>query len=231
MQTPPVLLCVLGMHRSGTSCLTGSLQEAGVNLGNCHTWNPHNLKGNRENQDLVDLNDDVLAANNATWDHPCRTVRWTGAQRDRARALIAQQTGSPWFGFKDPRTLLTLDGWLELFPDLRFIGIFRHPMTVAQSLYNRSGMPIQQGLGLWFEYNRRLWAYYRVHRFPVLCFDDKAEDFEAKLSKILEKFELTAASGHERFYDPALRTAEGNETRRLGWRVSGLLKKLKKIAE
>ena len=71
---PLEILCVLGMHRSGTSCLTGSLQEAGLYLGDCHTWNPHNLKGNRENQEIVDINDRVLADNGGAWDAPPERV-------------------------------------------------------------------------------------------------------------------------------------------------------------
>ena len=60
---PRRVIAILGMHRSGTSCLTGSLQEAGLELGEHHTWNPYNRKGNRENQDFVDLHDAILAAN------------------------------------------------------------------------------------------------------------------------------------------------------------------------
>ncbi len=71
------LICILGMHRSGTSCVTGSLQQAGLFLGACHTWSPHNRKGNRENQDFVDLNDDVLATNDGAWDKPPRKLVWT----------------------------------------------------------------------------------------------------------------------------------------------------------
>ena len=70
MELPARVICILGMHRSGTSCLTGSLQEAGLSLGDCHTWNPHNLRGNRENQAFVDLHDDILKANHGAWDAP-----------------------------------------------------------------------------------------------------------------------------------------------------------------
>ena len=44
-ELPARLIAVLGMHRSGTSYLAGSLQEAGLILGDCHTWNKHNEKG------------------------------------------------------------------------------------------------------------------------------------------------------------------------------------------
>ena len=42
-------IAILGMHRSGTSCLAGSLQEAGIYLGDVVTSAAHNQKGNREN--------------------------------------------------------------------------------------------------------------------------------------------------------------------------------------
>ena len=60
---PSRVIAILGMHRSGTSCLTGSLQNSGLFLGECHTWNKHNERGNRENQKFVDLHDAILAAN------------------------------------------------------------------------------------------------------------------------------------------------------------------------
>lgn len=41
------VVIVLGMHRSGTSCLTGLLQQAGVALGNVVKEAAHNKKGNR----------------------------------------------------------------------------------------------------------------------------------------------------------------------------------------
>ena len=84
---PEQILCVLGMHRSGTSCLTGSLEEAGLHMGDIHTWNPHNLKGNRENQKIVDINDQVLASAGAAWDNPPDTdISW--------RASIWKSLGS-----------------------------------------------------------------------------------------------------------------------------------------
>ena len=61
-----------------------------VDLGECHTWNPFNLKGNRENQDFVDLHDDILADNGGAWDRPPEQVRWSPAHRERARNLLAR---------------------------------------------------------------------------------------------------------------------------------------------
>jgi hypothetical protein len=40
---------VLGMHRSGTSCLAGMLQSAGFHTEAVEEWSPDNNKGSREN--------------------------------------------------------------------------------------------------------------------------------------------------------------------------------------
>ena len=231
LESAPTVICVLGMHRSGTSCLTGSLEEAGVNLGERHTWNPHNIKGNRENQAIVDLNDSVLAANAAAWDQPSHLVRWSADQLKEARRLVTPAASPKCFGFKDPRTLLTLDGWIQALPELCFIGIYRNPMDVAQSLNNRSGMPIEAGLELWYQYNQRLWKHYCVHRFPVLCFDDEEPIFKQKLKKILIGFGLYDESTKKEFYEAGLRTASGNRAYELDQRFLELLKELKEIAE
>ena len=45
--TAPV--AIVGMHRSGTSCLAGCLEDLGLTLGKVNRAAPHNLKGNNEN--------------------------------------------------------------------------------------------------------------------------------------------------------------------------------------
>lgn len=64
------------MHRSGTSCLAGSLQHNGLYLGDVHTWNPYNVKGNRENEKIINLNDDVMKFSGGSWDNPPTEIKW-----------------------------------------------------------------------------------------------------------------------------------------------------------
>ena len=124
LKAPARIIGILGMHRSGTSCLTGSLQEAGLFLGEHHTWNKHNEKGNRENQSIVDLHDEILAANGGAWDSPPQgDVAWSDAHIQRARELLGEYGEEPVFGFKDPRALLALEGWKSLYPSIEFVGI------------------------------------------------------------------------------------------------------------
>ncbi|WP_395505903.1 sulfotransferase family protein [Ectopseudomonas hydrolytica] len=201
----PCPVMVVGMHRSGTSFLTGSLQQAGLELGKYSAWNPHNLKGNRENLDIVAFNDAVLNARGFAWDNPpTSSIAWTSEEYARARALIADFAGAPHWGFKDPRSLLLVEGWRELLPDLRFVGIFRHPTAVVQSLQARGGMPEEQALALWAAYNERLLALYRQKPFPLLCFDEDEATLHTKLNQILLELGLQPLED-ERFFSAALK--------------------------
>lgn len=227
---PDRVVCILGMHRSGTSCLTGSLQQAGLFLGDCHTWNPFNLKGNRENQAFVDLHDEILAANGGAWDRPPSRVRWQERHFTRARALLAEHAGRPAFGFKDPRTLLVLDGWKVVYPGMEFLGIFRHPDAVARSLANRSAMPRGEALSLWFCYNRILYREFRRRPFPILCFDDEQPAFERALNKVIGDLRIPPKEAPGDFYEEELRTAGDTVGGPLPWRIQRLYNRLRRAA-
>lgn len=211
-------LLILGMHRSGTSCLAGSLQELGLYLGNVYEQNPHNKKGNRENQLVMDLNDAVLAHNDASWDKAPplhKPLSWTTAlvsQRDNLLAALTQAgvlNKHQLCGFKDPRTLLTLPFWQDgLGSNLQWIGTFRHPLRVAKSLNARSGMPLEQGVSLWLSYNERLLALCRNTVQPnLLCFDQPAEQYQYELNTIIKRNRLfDTVSTDCDFFEDALRS-------------------------
>lgn len=201
----PAPIMIVGMHRSGTSFLTGTLQTAGLELGKHSEWNPHNLKGNRENPDIVELHDQILARCNAAWDRPPHgPVQWSESEQKNAKNLISNYPAGTRWGFKDPRALLLADGWLELIPNMRFIGIFRHPLAVCASLSARGGMPQAQALSLWDAYNQRLLALHEQNAFPLLCFDEDEETLHQKLNIILPELGLRSLSD-ERFFSSELK--------------------------
>ncbi|MEQ8265289.1 hypothetical protein [Pseudohaliea sp.] len=211
-RAPQRLIAVVGMHRSGTSCLTGSLQRAGLVLGEVHEWNRYNLKGNRENQAIVDLNDAVLAASGGSWDAPPTRVHWRAAHKARAREILASLADAPVAGFKDPRTLLVIDGWLEVYPAMEFVGVFRHPAAVAASLANRSEMARDVAYGLWEAYNKRLLALRRGRGFPLVDFDIDAEGYRATVEQLAGELGLDAtAVAEEPFFEEGLRKAHGSD--------------------
>ena len=177
LNTPPSVV-VLGMHRSGTSLLTGSLEAAGLYLGNVVNAAPHNLKGNKENEAIRDLNDALFAKQGTAWNAPPnRQLPWDRNARAQARALIQPYLdgGQPW-GFKDPRTVWTVEGWMEVLPTPRLIGVFRHPSLVTRSLVARGGalsVTEAEAIELWCAYNRELINLRRRYGFPLLHFESR----------------------------------------------------------
>jgi hypothetical protein len=230
---PKKTVIILGMHRSGTSCLTGSLQQAGLALGEFSEWNPHNLKGNRENTEIMALNEAVLSANGGSWDRPPRgKIKWPAVFREQGRHILIKHASNEAWGFKDPRTLFTLDGWLDLGITPNFIGIFRHPLSVASSLIRRNSDDFTQesALQLWHAYNLQLLNLYRRSAFPILCFDWSESVFHTALDKALLKIGLNPALNGERFYTPEL-VHKVNTAATLPWKISRLYNKLRNISE
>lgn len=184
-------LLVLGMHRSGTSCLAGMLQSGGFTSGVVDQWNADNQCGNRENPEVVRLNEAVLRANGGGWESPPSARPFLAyddslrARRDAILQRVAAE-GRPWL-LKDPRLLLLLPFWRETVPNPRRIGIFRDPFAVAISLYVRSRKPIAEGLRLWLSYNRELLSECDRKPFPILCFDRCAEAFQVSVIRALEQ--------------------------------------------
>jgi hypothetical protein len=199
------------MHRSGTSCLAGIVQECGVYLGDVSEVNQYNMRGNREHPGIVSMHDHVLRTSGGSWDDPPATVSWGSDDRARLNALVAEfnETAAVW-GFKDPRTVLVADGWLEATPHVEFLGVFRHPTTVAASLAARGRIPPHRAVELWLTYNRRLLALHDASPFPLVCFDLAPDVFlEAVLAR-LDSLGLSPGNGGLSFFDPALRRADAS---------------------
>jgi len=197
---------ILGMHRSGTSCLAGSLEQAGLHLGQVNTKAPHNAKGNRENRDIMDLNDTVLSAVGGSWDNPpSSSVPWSADQIAARDALIATYPTNKVWGFKEPRTLFTLEGWLDALPDARLVGTFRHPLAVAQSLSTRNKFSIEQGMDLWMAYNQRLLQISQRREVSMMCFDWTPQHYSRALGDLSIRLGLTPPSTGFDFFETPLR--------------------------
>lgn len=207
MTSRPIVL--LGMHRSGTSCLAGCLQAAGLHLGEVNTAAPHNFRGNREKLAVMHLNDKVLEENGGTWRNPPDQVVWPDDLLRQGRELadsIAQD--GPW-GFKDPRTLLTLDGWLDCIGDAELAATFRHPLAVAQSLHRRDpSLPVDEGLRLWRAYNERLLALAERRPVAVISYDRAGDAYLDAVVRMARALDLPDPEAAGRFYDIALRHHE-----------------------
>src|SRR6266540_944941 len=82
------VVAVLGMHRSGTSAVAGTLEEHGVELGPVSKRNRFNPRGNREIRELNRLHDRILDRSGGSWwDPPARIRARSGDYRRRNEVL------------------------------------------------------------------------------------------------------------------------------------------------
>jgi hypothetical protein len=198
---------VLGMHRSGTSWLAGSLQERGLPFGEVNESATYNAKGTRENDALQAIHVGVLRDSKGTWRDPPRRVVWSDERRAQLRAFIDEMNAQyEQWGFKDPRTLLFLDEWLRQVPQLELVGIYRHPEAVARSLAKRDFSPVDRrpSLRLWRTYNARLVEAHRREPFPILRFDVPEPDLFGGLDAVAERWDLPGVDGSGSFFEEEL---------------------------
>jgi hypothetical protein len=190
MAAAPFVL-ILGMHRSGTSCLAGALEACGLWLGEVDRSARWNAKGNREHDPARLLNDRILEESGGSWSKPPADVDVTPAHH-AAMAGIARELAqrSP-AGLKDPRVLLVLDAWTEAIGAPRLVGTYRHPGAVAASLTRRNQLAQEQSHALWLRYNAALVARHRERPFPIVAFDlSEPERYCAAAARVAERLGL-----------------------------------------
>jgi hypothetical protein len=200
-------LLILGMHRSGTSSLAGSLEQCGLQLGDVSHFNPSNRKGNREHPDVMSLNDRVLASSGGSWDNPPERIEWDDSlilQRDELIGKLRKASSGLW-GFKDPRTLLTIPFWLSGMKDCWLVGTVRHPLAVANSMEVRGGMPRPKGLFLWRTYNQRMLEIWDQTPFPIVSFDESTEEYQRSVRLLAKQFGLSTPVEGQPFFDDSMR--------------------------
>lgn len=171
--TPPVLL--VGMHRSGTSLVARMLDDLGLFLG----WR---LGPDHEATYFNKLNEWLLGAVGGRWDTPeaVRYMRRDPQGMEHAACHLADRLAAPpvveflgpgrylrrrsafrlqepW-GFKDPRTSVTLDVWRRVFPQAKIVHIVRHGVDVAHSLARRQAEGQELGYRN-FARHRRLFGW------------------------------------------------------------------------
>jgi len=147
---PPLI--IIGMHRSGTTMLTGFMSQLGIFTGKDKTEND-------ESKFFQNINRWILYQMGAAWDSPGNSDLMSQEFIARSARIIGKRLNSPWsmqylglrrylarrgimnltenWGWKDPRTTLLLPIYKTLFEDAKVIHIYRNPIDVAQSLKRR----------------------------------------------------------------------------------------------
>ena len=178
------------------------LSECGVYLGEPNELLPAgegNVAGHFEHKEFVRLNDEVLATLGGAWDVvPPRYAVWRRRRlrplKERAEALVARmRPRAPW-GWKDPRTSLTLPFWLDVVPGLRLVVCVRDVVAVAHSLLVRDHSSELFGMRLWAAYNRRLLRASPRGRTLVTRYESFFEEPRRETERLVAFLDLPADS-------------------------------------
>jgi len=143
-----MVVIVLGMHRSGTSAVANVLHHLGVSMGDnlfpANRWNP---RGYYEDVDFFDVSVELIHAAGGHWGAPPEAglIQEVGAWFLPQMVGIVgwkERTRGTW-GWKDPRTLITLPVWWEALnragiQDVRMVRVKREHEAVVQSLVKRA---------------------------------------------------------------------------------------------
>lgn len=142
---------VLGMHRSGTSALSGMLSALGVRPPkSLMVPTKDNPKGYWESTVLMRFNDEVLASAGSKWNDWDRfNPQWLQSSvaetfAERLPGLLEKEYGdASMMLVKDPRICRILPLWTRVLKaidvDIKIVLPLRHPHEVAQSLEARDG--------------------------------------------------------------------------------------------
>ena len=176
---------VVGMHRSGTSAVTGAIGALGFNVVSPQDrLSPH--ESNPEHWESLSVlmhSDAILAHFGGTWDAPPQLPEgWENDSGlpDRAAAAEVVTAAYPGPGpsvWKDPRICLLLPYWRAVLEaPMVAVLVWRPPLAVARSLRRRDGSPVPYGVALWERYNRSALANLAGTGVYVLSYDDMVED-------------------------------------------------------
>jgi len=192
-------LFVLGMHRSGTSALTGMLVKAGFAPPlDLMPPSPKNPKGYWESLEIAKINDEFLALLNSHWSSsitlPHGWIYGDPARQwrsDLLRTIANMYEANKVPIIKDPRFAILAKGltpWIQSgLMKYFFLVPIRHPIEVAYSLRKSNGLTISKSIRLWLKSLCEIeQATHGCHRL-FINYEDLLADPEAMLAKCLIK--------------------------------------------
>jgi glycosyltransferase involved in cell wall biosynthesis len=208
----PTVVCVLGMHRSGTSVTTWMLNVLGAYLGPANDLvppAPDNPRGFWESRTIVELNSRILMRlGGHSLAPPVFPSGWHRApwladlRKQAAMHIHASYADAGLWAWKDPRSCLTLPFWQEVMPPMKYVICLRNPADVAQSLERRNRTPYDRGLYLWLLYTLGALQHTRMHPQNLVLFDHLIDDPTEELRKL-----ASFVGAPERGDQPAVRNA------------------------
>ena len=197
-------LLIAGMHRSGTSLFT---RTAGL-LGLTMPEQPieagkENSSGFWESQLLVDTHDKLLSDLGSAWyDWRELQINATDSQkvfdsyRDKILSAIEMDYGqSSMFALKDPRICRFIPAFEEILKSknitTKYLIPVRSPIEVAESLLERNGLPLSQGILLWLRHILDAEHFTRKAPRSIVAYADALQAWKPVVEKISKDIDLT----------------------------------------
>ncbi len=122
----------------------------------------------------------------------------------RASLLADTFAAEPLWGWKDPRTCLTLPFWQDLVGPMRYVMCIRNPRAVAASLTRRNALSVEEADWLWLAHTQASLAETSGQPRMFVFYEDLLTDWPAELHR------MAAFIGHpDRAGDPRVHDAVG----------------------
>jgi len=211
---------VLGMHRSGTSVLTGLVSLFGGYLGSeLMPSTKDNPKGYFENNRIYVLNEKILKETGSSWDDYSFVTDDIKEEQflkyvSEAKVIIQDELKFVKRTIiKDPRVCILFPIWeqalLELNINIKIIFAYRSPLEVALSLKTRDGFAIEKGLLLWSHYFMQAELFSRKFERLIIEYDVDFRNLAIFLERVSNfiGIELTEdiLKQANNFYSPSLK--------------------------
>jgi len=196
----PKEIIIIGMHRSGTSMLSGMLDRLGIDMGDDQVGRQQsNPLGHFEDGDFLGLNELILSQAGGSWNNPppaAQIQNQAAKLDDRIQKIILDKRlanqDQPW-GWKDPRTSLTINLYLPYLRNPFIIWSQRDPVSISNSLWIRNKMPDHEANKLTEYYQQQIIDFLRDHpELPVLeiSYQDMIDQPDIWISKVVDFLDL-----------------------------------------
>ncbi|MEB3100932.1 glycosyltransferase [Ferviditalea candida] len=193
-------ICVLGMHRSGTSMLMKVLNILGVYLGedkDILAFGDDNPEGFWEHQGIVDIHEKIFAELNRSWDSTIplpenwlKTPQILEYKKELIDLIKREFNDVPVWGWKDPRTCILLPLWNEIYDildiEVSYVISLRNPLDIANSLFKRNNMNKQNAIALWYYHMINVLEYTKGSQKMIVEYDSLLEDTLENAKKIAD---------------------------------------------
>ena len=187
---------VLGSQRSGTSMVTRMLNICGHYIGQpaeTPVFNQSNPRGYWEHVGFCAVNEKVLRQLHGSFENPPDVLEgWEvdpslDELYDEARALISRTfAGQDNWGWKIPKTVLTLPFSKRVVPDLKVVVCVRNPLDYGSSINAYRNVGRAHALQLWEYYNITALMYTVPAERHIVFYEDFFPDFHNALDPLLD---------------------------------------------